>query len=337
MRTRLLNLLGITSLMLVSSAFAHDHNYPQKQITLIVPFSAGGSTDVIARILARHMQEDFGQPVIVENRSGAGGGIGSAMVAKAAKDGYTLLVATGGSHVTAPLTAATKSFDPDSDFMPISLIATVPNLLFVHKSVPVNSVSELITYLKANPDKISFGSAGTGTGSHLGLEIFQKLTNTRMTHVAFRSTGDNANSLLGGHVQLAMDIIAVMLPQTQQNDGTLRALAVTSRTRSEAAPQIPPTSDTIRDFEIISWIGMFAPSETPQVIVDKLNAELKGILANPEVIESFKKLASTSSYTTPADFSAFLVKERALWEPAFKVSASRAQIDARVNPDIYHA
>ena len=318
MRMRLVSLLGVASLMLMSPAIAQDHNYPQKQITLIVPFSAGGSTDVVARILARHMQEDLGQPVIVENRSGAGGGIGSAIAAKAVKDGYTLLVATGGSHVTAPLTATTKSFDPDKDFMPISLIATVPNLLVVHKSVPVNSVSELIAYLRANPNKISFGSAGTGTGSHLGLEIFQKMTNTKMTHVPFRSTGDNANSLLGGHVQLAMDIIAVMLPQTQQNDGTLRALAVTSRTRSEAAPEIPPISDTIKDFEIISWIGMFAPSGTPQPIVDRLNEEVKRILTTPAVIASFKQLSSTPSYTTPADFSAFLVKERALWEPAIK-------------------
>jgi len=314
---RFLSLLGVASLMLMSPAIAQDR-YPEKQVTLIVPFSAGGSTDVIARILAKHMQDDFGQPVIVENRSGAGGGIGSAMAAKAAKDGYTLLVATGGSHVTTPLSATTKSFDPDKDFTPISLIATFPNLLVVHKSVPANSVPELIAYLKANPNKISFGSAGTGTGSHLGLEIFQKMTGTKMTHVPFRSTGDNANSLLGGHVQLAMDIIAVMLPQTQQNDGTLRALAVTSKTRSEVAPEIPPISDTIKDFEIISWIGMLAPSGTPQPIVDKLNAEVKRILALPEVIATFKQMASTPSYTTAADFSAFLVKERALWEPAIK-------------------
>ena len=317
MRKRFLSLLGVASLMLMSPAIAQDR-YPEKQVTLIVPFSAGGSTDVIARILARHMQDDFGHPVIVENRSGAGGGIGSAMAAKAAKDGYTLLVATGGSHVTTPLSATTKSFDPDKDFTPVSLIATFPNLLVVHKSVPANSVSELIAYLKANPNKISFGSAGTGTGSHLGLEIFQKMTGTKMTHVPFRSTGDNANSLLGGHVQLAMDIIAVMLPQTQQNDGTLRALAVTSKTRSDVAPEIPPISDTIRDFEIISWIGMLAPSGTPQPILDKLNAEVNRILALPEVIATFKQMASTPSYTTAADFNAFLIKERALWEPAIK-------------------
>ena len=320
MEMRLLSLLGAASLMLsfMPAAVAQDRNYPQKQITLIVPFSAGGSTDVVARILAKHMQEDFGQPVVVENRSGAGGGIGSAAAAKAAKDGYTLLVATGGSHVTAPLTAATRSFDPDKDFMPVSLIATFPNLLVVHKSVPANSVSELIAYLRANPNKVSFGSAGTGTGSHLGLEIFQKATNTRMTHVPFRSTGDNANSLLGGHVQLAMDVIAVMLPQTQQNDGTVRALAVTSRTRSDAAPEVPAIADTIKDFEIISWIGMFAPSGTPQPIVDLLNAEVKRVLAKPEVIASFKQIAATPGYTTPADMSAFLVKERALWEPTIK-------------------
>jgi tripartite-type tricarboxylate transporter receptor subunit TctC len=318
MRMRLLSFLGFASLILMSPAIAQDRNYPQRQITLIVPFSAGGSTDVVARILARHMQEDFGQPVIVDNRSGAGGAIGSAIAAKAAKDGYTLLMATGGSHVTTPLIATTKSFDPDKDFTPVSLVATVPNLLVVHNSVPAKSVSELIEYLRANPNKISFGSAGTGTGSHLGLEIFQKVTNTKMTHVPFRSTGDNANSLLGGHVQLAMDHIAVMLPQTQQNDGTLRALAVTSRTRSESAPEIPSISDTIKDFEIISWIGLFAPSGTPPSIVERLNGEVKRILALPEVIASFKQLASTPSYTTPADFSAFLVRERGLWEPAIK-------------------
>lgn len=318
MRMRLFNFLGLACFILTSPAIAQDRNYPQKQITLIVPFSAGGSTDVIARILARHMQEDFGQPVIVENRSGAGGGIGSALAARAEKDGYTLLVATGGSHVTGPLAATTKSFDPNKDFMPISLIATVPNLLVVHKSVPANSVAELIAYLRANPDKISFGSAGTGTASHLGLEIFQKMTNTKMTHVPFRSTGDNANALLGGHVQLAMDIIGVMLPQTQQNDGTLRPLAVTSRTRSDTAPEIPPISDTIKDFEIISWIGMFSPSGTPQPIVNRLNEEVKRILETPDAMASFKLMASTPSYTSSADFSAFLANERALWEPVIK-------------------
>jgi tripartite-type tricarboxylate transporter receptor subunit TctC len=320
---RLMSFLGFASLILMSPAIAQDRdaqdrNYPQRPITLIVPFSAGGSTDVVARIIAKHMQGDLGQPVIVDNRSGAGGAIGSGIAARAAKDGYTLLMATGGSHVTTPLIATTKSFDPDKDFTPVSLVATVPNLLVVHKSVPVTSVSELIEYLRANPNKISYGSAGTGTGSHLGLEIFQKVTNTKMTHVPFRSTGDNANSLLGGHVQLAMDHIAVMLPQTQQNDGTLRALAVTSRTRSDSAPEIPSISDTIKDFEIISWIGLFAPSGTPPSIVERLNGEVKRILALPEVIASFKQLASTPSYTTPTDFSAFLVRERGLWEPAIK-------------------
>lgn len=290
--------------------------WPSRQVTIIVPFSAGGSTDILARVVAQHMQIKFGQPFIVENKAGASGGIGSAAVAKAAPDGYTILIGTGGSQVTGPLTAKSSPFDPEKDLIPVTLVAKLPSLLVVNPKIPAQTVAELVAYLKANPDKVSFGSAGTGTASHLGVELFKTATGTQMTHVPYRSTGDNANSLAGGHVQLAMDIISVLLPQAKA--GIIRAIAVTTKERVASAPEIPTVAETLPGFEVVAWVGMLAPAGTPRPILDALAAEVKRILALPDVAKNLDSVGAVPAATTPEEFAAFLKTERATWGNVIK-------------------
>jgi tripartite-type tricarboxylate transporter receptor subunit TctC len=285
--------------------------WPQQQVTVVVPFAAGGSTDVIARLVAQHMQAKLGQPFVVLNKSGAGGSVGAAAVAKAASDGYTILVGTGGSQVTGPLTVKNVPFDPERDFVPVSMIAAAPFLLVVHPSIPATTLPELIAYLKANPDKVTYGSAGSGTGSHLVVELFQKATGTKMTHVPFRNTADNANALAGGHVQLAMDVISILLPQAQS--GSLRAIAVTSKDRIPGGPEIPTVAETINGFEIVAWVGMLAPAGTPRPVVDLLAADVKRIVQMPEVADNLRAVGAIAMPVPTEQFDAFVKRERGTW------------------------
>jgi tripartite-type tricarboxylate transporter receptor subunit TctC len=304
-----LALVSLWALALVAAARADE--WPSQQVNIIVPFSAGGSTDLLARVVAQHMQAKFGHPFIVTNRSGAGGGIGSAAVAKAVHDGYTLLVGTGGSQITGPLTAKASPFDP-AELVPVALVAKLPSLLVVNPNIPAKTVPELIAYLKANPDKVSYGSSGTGTASHLQVELFKSETGTQMTHVPFRGTGDNAGSLAGGHVQLAMDTISVLLPLTR--GGSIRAIAVTSRERVTSAPDIPTVGETVKGFEVVPWVGMFAPAGTPRAIIDKLASEVKRIVALPEVATNLESVGAVAAPSTPEEFGAFLKDEHVRWK-----------------------
>jgi tripartite-type tricarboxylate transporter receptor subunit TctC len=305
----------LAALMLGGIAAGHADQWPSHQVTIIVPFSAGGSTDLLARVVAQHLQNKFGQPFIVENKSGASGAIGSAAVAKAEPDGYTLLIGTGGSQVTGPLTMKDSPFDP-AELTPVALIAKLPGLIVVHPSIPARTIPELIAYLKANPDKLSYGSSGTGTTTHLGMELFKAETGTRMTHVPFRGAADNANAIAAGHVQLAMDIISVLLPQARA--GNIRAIAVTSRERLASAPDIPTVNETLKGFEVVAWIGMMAPARTPRPIVDKLAGEATRILALPQVKASLDAVGGVAAATTPDAFGAFLTDEHARWEVVIK-------------------
>jgi tripartite-type tricarboxylate transporter receptor subunit TctC len=308
---RSLLMIVVATLFLGNVPARADTTWPQQQVTIVVPFAAGGSTDVVARLVAHHMQAKFGQPFVVQNKSGAGGGVGAGAVAKSPPDGYTLLVGTGGSQVTGPLTVKNVPFDPEKDLVPVSLIAAAPHLLVVHPSIPAKTLPELIAYLKANPDKVTYGSAGTGTGSHLVVELFQKATGTKMTHVPFRNTADNANALSGGHVQLAMDVISILLPQAQS--GSLRAIAVTSKQRIPGAPEIPTVAETIGAFEVVAWVGMLAPAGTPRPIVDLLAAEVKRIVELPEVADNLRAVGAVARPVPTEQFDAFIKSERNMW------------------------
>ena len=316
MSSRIVRLFAcLVAITLGSIAAARADEWPSRQVTIIVPFSAGGSTDILARVVAQHLQARFGKTFVVENKSGASGAIGSVAVAKAEADGYTLLVGTGGSQVTGPLTMKNSPFNP-AELVPVALIAKLPGLIVVHPSIPAHTVPELIAYLKANPDKVSYGSSGTGTTTHLGIELFKAETGTRMTHVPFRGAGDNANAIAGGHVQLAMDIISVLLPQARA--GTMRAIAVTSRERVVSAPDIPTVGETLKDFEVVAWVGMMAPAGTPRPVVEALAAEVKRIVALPDVTANLDSVGGVAAATTPEEFGAFLQEEHARWEVVIK-------------------
>jgi len=301
---------------LASAAGAQE--WPTKQVNLIVPFSAGGTTDLFGRLLAQHMHQKLGQPFIVENRAGAGGNLGAAAVAKAPADGYTFLVGTVSTHAINPFIYSKLPYDTVKDFQPVSLIARLPNILVVHPSLPANNVAELIAHLKANPDKLSYGSSGAGTSIHLAAELFKIRTGTTMTHVPFRSSGDIMNNLTGGHINLAFDNITLAWPQVKA--GRLRALAVSSIERSAIAPDVPTVADTIPGFEATSWHGVFAPAGTPKLVVDKMAAEMKRILELPEVKDKLFEIGAVASPMTPEDFAKFIEGERAKWQDVVKAA-----------------
>ena len=320
MRMMMRAMLGVAALAALTLPAAAQE-WPAKQVNFIVPFSAGGTTDLFGRLLAQHMQKNFGQPFIVENRAGAGGNLGAAAVAKAAPDGYTFLVGTVSTHAINPFLYSKLPYDTVKDFAPVSLIARLPNILVVHPSLPVNNVQELVAYLKANPDKLSYGSSGAGTSIHLAAELFKIRTGTTMTHVPFRSSGDIMNNLTGGHINLAFDNITLAWPQVKA--GRLRALAVSSTERSAIAPDVPTVADTIPGFDATSWHGVFAPAGTPKPIVDKMAAEMKRILELPDVKDKLFEIGAVASPMTPEDFGKFIDGERAKWADVVKASGAK--------------
>jgi tripartite-type tricarboxylate transporter receptor subunit TctC len=313
--------IGALAVAAAFTAPAAAQDWPARQVNMIVPFAAGGTTDLFGRLLAQHMQKNFDKPFIVENKPGAGGNIGAGLVAKATPDGYTFLVGTVSTHAINPFLYSKLPYDTVKDFQPVSLIARLPNLLVVHPSLPAKTVAELIAHLKANPDKLAYGSSGAGTSIHLAAELFKIRTGTTMTHVPFRSSGDIMNNLTGGHINLAFDNATLAWPQVQA--GRLRALAVTSLTRAPFAPDLPPVADTIPGFEATSWHGVFAPAGTPKPIVDRMAAEIKKILDLPDVKEKLAEIGAVAAPLTPEDFVKFIDGERAKWADVVKASGAK--------------
>ena len=256
-------------------------DWPAKQITIVVPFGAGGSADLLARILATHMQAKFGQTVVVENRAGAGGSIGTNYVAKAAPDGYTLLLGTVSSIAVNAALYTKLPFDVDKDMQPITQLVSFPNLLIINPKLPVKNVQELIDYVKKNEGKVNYASSGLGTSSHLSVVMFEQAIGTKMTHVPYKSTGDVVNSMLGGNVDIAIDSMTTVWPHAKQ--GTVRALGVSTPQRSASAPDVPAIGETIKGFEATAWQGLFAPAGTPKPVIEKIAAEARRIWNLPEV------------------------------------------------------
>jgi tripartite-type tricarboxylate transporter receptor subunit TctC len=292
--------------------------WPQRPVTIVVPFQAGGSADLLARIVQQHMEADFHRPFVVENRSGAGGSVGTAYVAKAAPDGYTLLLGTLSGNVLNQFIYGTLPYDPEHDFAPISLLVHLPNLLVVSQKIPAQSVPELIAYLKANDGKLNYGSSGIGTSSHLSVVMFELATGTHMTHVPFRSTTDEITSMMNGSVDVAIDSMTTLWPQAQS--GSVRALAVTTAKRVAGAPELPTIGETLDGFSVEGWQGLFAPAGTPRPIVDKLAAEVKHMFEEPDVVDSLKKVGGEPESMTPDAFAAFIAAERPKWRDVVKAS-----------------
>ncbi len=294
-----------------TSARAQDA-WPSRQVTFLVPFGAGGTTDILARLVAEQMQNTFGKPFVVENRAGAGGSTGVTAGARAPNDGYTVVFVTIATHAINPFIYEKLAYDPVKDFEPVGNINLVANMLVANPDkVPAKTLPEFIAYLKANPDKLSFGSAGVGTSQHLAGEAFGAAVGAKLIHVPFRSSGEITNSLLGGHIDLAFDNTAVMLPQVLA--GKVRALGFGDTKRHKAMPDVPAINEVIPGFVSTSWAGMVVPAGTPKPIIDKLTAELKRILEMPETIKKVEELGATAAYMNPTEFANFMANERKKW------------------------
>jgi tripartite-type tricarboxylate transporter receptor subunit TctC len=266
-RARAASLCVAGAFLVAAAAPVAAQEWPQRQVTVVVPFTAGGTTDMFGRIFAQAMQQKYNQSFVVENKAGAGGTVGAAAVSVAAPDGYTLLVGTASTHAIAPYVYKRTGYDAAANFQPISLFAQLPNLLVVSPKMPVKTFAEFIEHVKANSGKLSYGSSGVGASNHLPGEMIQNLTGSKMTHVPYRSSGDIMNALAGGHIDLAFDNMTLAWPQAQ--GGTVRAIAVTSKDRSPTAPDVPAIAETFPGFDVATWHGLFAPAGTPRAIVDR--------------------------------------------------------------------
>lgn len=311
------------SLVLAPGAFAQD-TYPNKPIRLIVPFAPGGSSDVLARILAEELRVELGQTVVVENKPGAGGNIGGDLVAKAAPDGYTLLLAAAGPTVINPSLYTKMSFNPAVDLAPVTLLVRDHNLIAVTPSVPAKTVKEFIAYAKANPNKLSFGSPGNGSPAHLGGELFNQMAGVTMTHVPYKGSGPAMNDLIAGQITVMIDNMPALLPQVQA--GRLRALAVASDSRASGAPDIPTASEAgLPGFTVTAWKGLMVPAATPKSIVAKLQAAAAKILAKPAVSKRLIALGAEPVGSTDRAFGELITRETKSW--AALIASTGTKID----------
>jgi len=312
--------LGALALLLAGGAWAQP--YPTKSIRLVVPFPAAGTTDILAREVAQRLSVSFGQSVVVDNRPGAAGNIGSDMVAKSAPDGYTLLMGTVGTHAINPSLYAKMPYNHVKDFVPIVLVAGVPNVLEVTPSLPVNSVADLIKLAKEKPGQLNFASSGSGTSIHLSGELFKTMTGVDMMHVPYKGSAPALTDLMGGQVQLMFDNLPSSLAQIKA--GKLRAIAVTSAQRSPALPNIPTIAESgLPGFEASSWFGLLAPAGTPPAIVARVNADVNEWLQTAEAKEKLLAQGAIPAGGTPEQFAAHIRVETEKWAKVVKVSDAK--------------
>src|SRR4051812_577822 len=296
------SLAALAGVVLATAASAES--YPNKPITLVVPFPPGGTTDVLARTVAQKLNEAWGQPVVVDNKPGAGATIGATVVAKANPDGYTLLMGAV-HHTIASSLYALLPYDFQKDLAPITVVALVPNVLAINPSVPATSVKELVAYGKANPTKLAYGSNGQGTLQHLIGEQFSTMNGIEMLHVPYKGSGPLTTDLIAGQVSMSFDTITPVLPQIKA--GKLRALAVTTGKRSPALPEVPTLAEAgLTGFDQGSWFGILAPAKTPPEIVNKLNAEIVKILNMPDVQQKFADIGAQPVGNSTKEFAALI-------------------------------
>jgi len=297
--------------------------YPAKPIRFVVPFPPGGPLDIMGRGIAQKLQEAWGQPVVVDNRPGAGGGIGADLVAKSPGDGYTLLMGAVSTHAINPSLYAKIPYDPQKDFAPVALVAQVPNILVVNPALPVQSVQELIAYARAKPGALSFGSGSTGSTGHLAGELFKTEARVDMVHIPYKGGAPAMQDLLAGQTQLMFDNLANALPQVKA--GKLRALAVTTSKRAPAVPDLPTVAESgLPGFDLTTWFGVFVPAGTPRETVAKLNAEIVKALASKELAERLATMgAAPPESNTPERFAAFVRAEAAKYAQVVKSSGAR--------------
>ncbi len=287
---------------------AHAQSFPQKSIRIVVPFSAGGASDIIARIIAADLTETFGHNVVVDNRGGAGTVLGTEIVARAPADGHTLLVNTPSYTINAGVRKL--PYDSINDFSPVGLIAVTPLMLVTHPSLPVRSVKDLIALARSRPGQLIYASSGQGSPTHMGMELL-RFSGVRMTHVPYKGAAPALTDLVGGHVQLMQTSVIVAKPHT--TTGRLRAIAVTTVRRSAAMPEVPTIADTIPGYEVLNWWGLMAPAKTPVPIVERLNVEVAKVMAKGANRDRLVSEGVEPAMGAPADFAAMLRNEIAKW------------------------
>ena len=317
-RRTLLLAAALAALPMAASA----QGYPSKPIRFVVPYPPGGPLDTIARLLGQKVSEGVKQPVIVENKPGAGGNIGADFVAKSLADGHTILMGAVATHAINPTLYARIPYDPVRDFAPITQVASTPNVLVVNPSLPVSSVAELITHAKANPGKLNFGSGSTGSAGHLAGELFNSLAGVQMAHIPYKGAAPAMQDLIGGQIHLMFDNLASSLAQVRA--GRVKALAVTTAKRSSLAPELPTVAESgLAGFDISTWFGIFAPAGTPREAITRLHTEFTRALAAPDVREKMLNMGAEPVGNSPAEFAAFIRAEAEKYARVIKASGAR--------------
>jgi tripartite-type tricarboxylate transporter receptor subunit TctC len=313
----------LAAVALASAATAQT--FPDRPVRIIVPFVAGGTTDIFARLIGDKLSQSLGQQFVIENRGGAGGNIGADAVAKAPPDGYTLVMGTVGTHAINASLYAKMPYDPLTDFAPVAYAAGVPNLMVVSpKNVKATNVQAFIAEAKAMPKKFNMASSGNGTSIHLSGEMFKQITGVEMPHVPYRGSGPAINDLVGGQVDIMFDNLPSCIEQVKA--GNLRALAVTSASRSAALPEVPTLAESgLAGFDATSWFALFAPKGTPPEITNKLNQEVRKVLATPELQKRFADLGGEIKPMSPDELMAYVRSEHAKWAAAVKASGTRLE------------
>ena len=295
--------------------------YPTKPVTIVVPFAAGGTTDILARLMGQYLATELGQPVVVDNRAGAGGNIGGQYASKAPADGYTLFMGTVGTHAINTALYKKMPFDHIKDFAPLSRVAMVPNLLVANPAQPFKTVPEMIAYAKANPGKINFGSPGNGSSPHLSGELFKSMAHVDITHIPYKGSAPAVTDLLGNQISIMFDNLPSVIPHVRS--GKLRAIAITTAKRSPELPNIPTIAEAgVPGYEAMSWFGLFAPAATPAPVLAQISAALTKVLAKPEVKKKIADQGGEPANDTPAQFAAFIQAETNKWAKVVKDSGA---------------
>ena len=317
-RHLILAISSVSALAGMSPALSLAQGYPVKPIRMIVPFPAGGATDILARALSQKLGEKLGQTVVVENRPGAGGTIGADAASKSAADGYTLLLATSSTHSIGPAINPKIPYNAEADFTPIAYIASSPNIVVVPNTLPVKSMREFIDYARKNPAKLNYASSGNGTIVHLTTEYFKAQSDTFILHIPYRGTALAIPDLVSGKVDVMFDSFVTGMPHVK--DGKLRALAVTSLKRTSLAPDLPTVAETLPGFDSVTWFGLYGPKGMSQDLTAKVNLAVNAALADPDVKERFARLGAEPTGGTPQAFAAMVKTDNTKWK---KIIADR--------------
>ncbi|HYD62198.1 MAG TPA: tripartite tricarboxylate transporter substrate binding protein [Noviherbaspirillum sp.] len=323
MKPALAKILSAGVLLCAAYGTAASDNFPNRPIKWVVPFTPGGAMDSMARSIGERLAQNLGQPVVIENRPGAGGTIGSSMVAKSEPDGHTMMIVSIG-HAVNPALYPKLSYDPVKSFEPVSLVAIVPNVLVVGPGVKANNVSELIASAKAQPGKLTYASAGNGTTIHLGAELFNAMAGVDIMHVPYKGSAPAVTDLLGRQVDMMFDSVSSAKPHI--DSGRLRALAVTTTKRSSVLPNVPTLNEAgLKGYELNGWYAVFVPAKTPRAVVDKLNEEITKAIKHPDVAKRFAQLGAEPGGSSPEELAKYLGSEIKRWSEIIRTRDIKAE------------